>query len=251
MILNLFKGLAYSAQGLRIISRPEIRRFVVIPLTINIILFTIATVVLFNMFDQWMQSLLPDFPTWLSWLESLIMWIIWPLFASMIFFTVFYCFTFIANLIASPFNSLLAEKVELMLKNQPLNQTASYPALTTIKQSLASEISKLFYFLRWTIIIFVAGFFLSFIPFINFGVPVLWFAFGAWLLALEYIDYPMSNHGYYFKDINQQATSKKALSFGFGCGAFLLTSIPILNFMAMPAAVAGATALSINYGEQS
>jgi CysZ protein len=246
MILNIFKGFTYPLKGLRIIAKPEIRRFVIIPLSINIVLFTIAILLLFNMFDQWMQSLLPDFPSWLSWLEDWIIWIIWPLFASMILFVVFYSFTFIANLIAAPFNSLLSEKVELMLKNQPLNQTPSYPSITTIKQTLTSEASKLVYLLQWSIVILIV----SLIPVINIIAPVLWFVFGAWMLALEYIDYPMSNHGYYFKDINRQANSEKALSFGYGCGALLLTSIPILNFLAMPAAVAGATALCITQGDQ-
>jgi len=246
MILNILKGFAYPFKGMNIINKPEIRRFVIVPLSINIVLFTIAIAILFTMFDQWMQSLLPDFPSWLSWLEDWILWIIWPLFASMIFFVVFYSFTFIANLIAAPFNSLLAEKVELLLKGEPLNKTPSYPVLETVKQSLASEISKLFYLLKWFIIILL----ISLIPVINIIAPVLWFVFGAWMLALEYIDYPMSNHGYHFKDINRQATSRKTLSFGFGCGTLLLTSIPLLNFLAMPAAVAGATVLSINHGDQ-
>lgn len=245
MISNTFKGFGYALKGIKIISQPEIRRFVIVPLSINIILFSMAILILFNMFNQWMQSLLPDFPSWLSWLEDWIMWLIWPLFASMILFVVFYTFTFVANLIASPFNSLLAEKVELMLKGQALDQTPSYPVLATIKSSIASELKKLLYLLKWSIIIMI----ISFIPVINIIAPPLWIIFGAWMLALQYLDYPMGNHGLYFKDINQQAVSRKTLSFGFGCGAFLLTSIPIINFLAMPAAVSGATALYVKQEE--
>jgi len=242
MIFNTFKGFGYAIKGMQLISQAKIRRFVVVPLSINIALFSIAIFILFSMFDQWMQSLLPDFPSWLSWLEDWIMWLIWPLFASMILFVVFYSFTFVANLIASPFNSLLAEKVEFMLKGQPLEQTPSYPVPSMIKQSLISEAGKLFYLLKWSAVLLL----ISFIPVINIIAPPLWIIFGAWMLALEYLDYPMSNHGHYFKDINKQAASQKTLSFGYGCGAFLLTSIPIVNFIAMPAAVAGATALYVN-----
>lgn len=242
MIFNIFKGFGYSIKGLKIISQAKIRRFVIVPLSINIVLFSMAIFVLFSMFDQWMQSLLPDFPSWLSWLEDWIMWLVWPLFASMILFVVFYSFTFVANLIAAPFNSLLAEKVEFMLKGKPLEQTPCYPVPSMIKQSLTSEAGKLFYLLKWSVVLLL----ISFIPVINIIAPPLWIIFGAWMLALEYLDYPMSNHGYYFKDINKQAASQKTLFFGFGCGAFLLTSIPIINFIAMPAAVAGATALCVN-----
>ena len=242
MIFNTFKGFGYAIKGLQIISQAKIRRFVIVPLSINIALFSIAIFILFSMFDQWMHSLLPNFPDWLSWLEDWIMWLIWPLFASMILFVVFYSFTFVANLFAAPFNSLLAEKVEFMLKGQPLEQTPSYPVPSMIKQSLISEAGKLFYLLKWSVVLLL----ISFIPVINIIAPPLWIIFGAWMLALEYLDYPMSNHGYYFKDINKQAASQKTLLFGYGCGAFLLTSIPILNFIAMPAAVAGATALCVN-----
>ena len=246
-MFNIFKGFGFALKGLQIIRQPGIRRFVAIPLAINVILFSIAVFILFRMFDQWMQSFLPDFPSWLSWLEDWIMWLIWPLFASMILFVVFYCFTFVANLIAAPFNSLLAEKVELMLKGESIEQTDTYPAFSVVKKTLASEAGKLFYFLKWAIIILV----ISFIPVINIIAPALWFIFGAWMLTLEYLDYPMSNHGHYFKEINRQASSKKSYSFGFGCGVLLLTSIPIINFLAMPTAVAGATALHLKQEQQT
>jgi CysZ protein len=247
MIVNTFRGFTYAIKGVHIISQNTIRRFVIIPLSINIAVFSIAIFILFSVFDQLMQSLLPDFPSWLSWLENLIMWFIWPLFSVMILFLVFYSFTFIANLIAAPFNSLLAEKVELMLTDKPLEQTPSYPLLSTVKQTLTSEVSKLFYLLKWSALILL----IAFIPVINIITPPLWIIFGAWMLAIEYLDYPMSNHGHYFKAINHQTAASKSLSFGYGCGVFLLTSTPIVNFLAMPAAVAGATALYVNQEQQT
>lgn len=245
MITNLFKGFGYSIKGLSLITKPKLRRFVIIPFAINITLFSAAIYFLYTKFDGWMIRFMPDFPGWLSWLESAITWFLWPLFAVMIFFMVFYTFTFVANLIAAPFNSLLAEKVECFLKNQPLDNTPSYPVWETIKKSLASEIGKLFYLLKWTIILLI----ISFIPVINVISPALWIFFGAWMLALEYLDFPMGNHGHYFKEINKQAISKRTLSFGFGAGTFIFTSIPVINFIAMPASVAGATALWIKEEE--
>ena len=241
MIFNIFKGFGYAIKGMKIISQSKIRRFVIIPLSINIVLFVAAIAVLFSRFDQWMQSFLPSFPDWLSWLEAGIMWLIWPLFAVTILFLVFYSFSFVANLIAAPFNSLLAEKVECMLKDQSLDATPSYPVLSVVKKSLASEIAKLFYLLKWSIILVI----ISLVPVVNIIAPPLWIIFGAWMLALEYLDYPMGNHEQYFKDINDQALAKKSLSFGYGTGVLLLISIPVINFIAMPAAVAGATALYV------
>jgi CysZ protein len=73
--------------------------------------------------------------------------------------------------------------------------------------------------------------------------PFLWLAFGAWMLALEYADYPMGNHGLRFPEQRRRLREQRLTSLGFGATALLLTMIPVVNFVAMPAAVAGATAL--------
>ncbi|MDH5765021.1 MAG: sulfate transporter CysZ [Gammaproteobacteria bacterium] len=247
MIRAFLSGFLFSLKGLKIINQRGIRHFVMIPLMINISLFSMGIAVLIMMFSQWMESLMPDFPDWLSWLEDSIRWLLWPLFTFMIFFIAFYSFTFIANLIAAPFNSLLSEKVEASLGKDPDKHIPTFPPWVTIKKSVGSEIGKLLYLVKWSLLILV----LSFIPILNITAPVLWFVFGAWMLALEYLDYPMNNHGHYFKEINQHATKQKTSSLGLGTGILLLTSIPVVNFFAMPASVAGATALWVKREQTS
>ncbi len=245
MITNLFKGFGFIFNGLSLINQAGLRRFVIIPLSINAILFGSATWYLFSKFDEWMTRLLPDFPDWLSWLESALTWLLWPLFAIMILLIIFYTFSFIANLIAAPFNSLLSEKVEKHLTGQPLDTGTNFPTSEMIKRSIGSELSKLAYFAKWWGLIFI----ISLIPVINFAAPFIWVVFGAWMLSLEYLDYPMANHNKFFKDINKQAMSKRSISLGFGGGVMLLTSLPIINLIAMPAGVAGATAVWVKHGE--
>ena len=246
MISNLFKGFGHIFEGLKLITQPGLRRFVIIPLSINITLFGAATWYLLIKFDEWMSSLLPDFPDWLSWLETALIWLLWPLFSIMILLVIFYSFTFVANLIAAPFNSLLAEKVEKHLTGQALDTGPSFPTTEMIKRSIGSELSKLLYFLKWWILLLI----LTLIPLINLAAPFIWVLFGAWMLSLEYLDYPMANHNKFFKDINKQAIIKRSLSLGFGGGVMLFTSIPVLNLIAMPAGVAGATSLWVKHGEQ-
>jgi len=246
MISNLFKGFGHILSGLKLIAQPGLRRFVIIPLGINLTLFGGATWYLFIKFDEWMNSLMPDFPGWLSWLESILIWLLWPLFSIMLLLVIFYTFSFVANLIAAPFNSLLAEKVEKYLTGQPIDAGPGFPTSEMIKRSIGSEISKLAYFIKWWVLLFV----LSLIPVVNIVAPFVWILFGAWMLSLEYLDYPMANHNKFFKDINKQAISKRSLSLGFGGGVMLFTSIPVINLIAMPAGVAGATSLWVKHGDQ-
>jgi CysZ protein len=71
--------------------------------------------------------------------------------------------------------------------------------------------------------------------------PLLWFLFSAWMLTLEYADFPMGNHGLKFRQMRSTLRRRGLLSFGFGATTAALTAIPVVNFIVMPAAVAGAT----------
>ena len=73
----------------------------------------------------------------------------------------------------------------------------------------------------------------------------MWLLFSAWMLALEYLDYPLSNHGRLFPHYRGALRQRRWLALGFGGAVLLLTLVPLLNFIVMPAAVAGATALAV------
>jgi CysZ protein len=236
MAVNPVSGAGYFLQGTRLIAQPGLRRFVLIPLLINMSVFSLAIwygVVQFESFLTWMES---KIPSWLQWLD----WILWPLFVLALVILVFYGFTLVANLFAAPFNSLLAEKVELHLTGRPLNEGGGWKkAMMELVPTLLDELKKLLFALLWAVPFLV--FFL--IPGINLAAPVLWFLYTAWILTLEYCDYPMGNHGLKFREMRARLRRRRVLGLGFGAATAGLTMIPVLNFIAMPSAVAGATAM--------
>ena len=59
----------------------------------------------------------------------------------------------------------------------------------------------------------------------------------------------MSNHGQLFKQQREKLFASKQLTFGFGLGVMVLTLIPVINFLAMPVAVAGATKMYVDNSE--
>jgi CysZ protein len=234
MANNPLSGVAYLLRGLSLIGKPGLRPFVIIPLLINILVFSLLIWIGIDQFEVLMDRFLPSDESWLSWLR----WLLWPLFAVAILLLVFYTFTVIANLIASPFNGLLAEKVELYLGGQLSEQPGGVKQLLKdIIPSLLSELRKLFYFAIRAIPLLI----LFLIPGLNIVAPFLWLAFSAWFLALEYGDYPMANHGLKFKDQHQRLKQARYSAMAFGGGLTLMMAVPVLNFFAMPAAVAGAT----------
>ena len=230
---NFLTGAAYLLQGLRLLGRPGLRRYFVIPLGINIVVFTLLGWLGISQFSVFLDWLLPES----GWLH-LLRWLLWPLFALAMLLLTFYSFTAVANLIAAPFNALLAEKVELHLTGRgPAQPPGSL--LASLAPAIRSELRKLGYFLLRALPLLL----LFVIPGVNLLASPLWLLFNAWYLSLEYIDYPMGNEGFGFTEQHAWMRGRRGLALGFGGAATLLMLVPILNFAAMPAAVAGATAL--------
>ena len=236
MISNPITGAAYFISGLSLINTNGVRRYVFIPLLINIIIFSAGLWFAIEQFDIFIEWALADLPSWLSWLE----WIMWPLFALTFYGLVFFGFTIIANIIAAPFNGPLAAAVErhlLGIQETNNNKTISQE----IKDSIINELVKL----KYSLYLMMPMAFLSLIsfafPLIAPAVAVLWMVYTIWVLTLEYADFPMANHGMTFRDIKIKLASKRILSLGFGSLVLLATLIPFINFLVMPVAVAGAT----------
>ncbi|MDH5425962.1 MAG: sulfate transporter CysZ [Gammaproteobacteria bacterium] len=218
--------------------KTELRRYVIMPLMINIALFSVTIYYVTSQFSSWMDSILPS---WLDWLN----WLIIPLFTVTILIVVFYSFTIVANIIAAPFNSLLAEKYEQLLRGETDKQNHETTA-QLISRTIAAEFKKISYILLWLIPLLIA----TFIPVINLISPFLWVLFAVWMLSLEYLDYPMGNNNLRFPEVKQTAHRQKAMTLGLGSGLFILTTIPFINFIAIPAGVIAATKVYIDHTDK-
>jgi CysZ protein len=232
---NNHSGMHYLLEGLRLIRQPGLRRYVAIPLLVSTSVFAAAIFGLTHWLEIFINMMLDYLPNWLDWLRYLL----WPLFALAGILIIFYSFSILTNLIAAPFNGMLAEAVEKYLTGQPI-ETGGWQALAKdIVPSILSELRKLLYFLLRAAPLGI----LFLIPGINLAAPFLWALFSAWMLVIEYLDYPMANHLLHFKQQRKLLRQRRVLSYGFGGGSLLMTMIPFVNFLAMPVSVAGATAM--------
>lgn len=237
---SFFTGFRYLLTGFAIIVKPRLRRFVAIPLTINFALFAGLIWFALSWIEKSSTFLMSKLPGWLDWLSYLV----WPLFIILSLLFVFYGFSIVANLIAAPFNGLLAEAVENHLRGEPIKGNWQQ-VLLDVLPAIWSEIRKLLYFLLRAIPLGL----LFLIPVVNIAAPFLWAVFGVWMLAIQYADYPMANHQLFFREQRKRLAGRRMLALGFGSGVLLFTLIPVLNFAVMPAAVAGATAMWVKENE--
>lgn len=232
---DLVSAAGYVFSGFHLILRPGVRRYVIIPLLINVLLFAGVIAVGADLLDNFIHSLAAHFSLgpWISWL-------LWPLFVVIALVVVFFLFTIVANLVGAPFNGFLAEAVERSLTGSvPGTATSLADLPREILDAIRSEFRKSLYFLVRALPLLL----LFVIPFVQVIAPLVWFMFGAWMLAIEYMDFPMGNAGMLFPDIRAMLARRRALAVGFGGAVMILTLIPVVNFIAMPVAVAAATRL--------
>ncbi|EKO3917205.1 sulfate transporter CysZ [Vibrio fluvialis] len=232
-------GLGYFFYGFDIAVSPGIRRFVLMPLLTNILLVGGALYYLFSHLDSWINDWMGQIPDWLSWLS----YILWPLLVIIILATFSYFFSTLANFIAAPFNGLLAEKVEEKLTGKKVNDDGVLAVVKDVPRIMAREWRKLVYVLPKAIGLFI----LLIIPALGQTLgPILWFIFTAWMLAIQYCDYPFDNHKVTFNDMRNSLKQKQGKAYTFGMLVSVLTTIPVVNLFVMPVAVCGATAMWVN-----
>ncbi|MCG6233392.1 sulfate transporter CysZ [Vibrio furnissii] len=232
-------GLGYFFYGFDIAVSPGIRRFVLMPLLANILLVGGALYYLFSHLDSWINNWMGQIPDWLSWLSYLL----WPLLVITILATFSYFFSTLANFIAAPFNGLLAEKVEEKLTGQKVNDDGVLAVVKDVPRIMSREWRKLVYVLPKAIGLFI----LLLIPALGQTLgPILWFIFTAWMLAIQYCDYPFDNHKVSFNDMRNSLKQKQGKAYTFGMLVSVLTTIPIINLFVMPIAVCGATAMWVH-----
>lgn len=236
---NLFKGFGYMLQGFRIIMQPGFRLFLLVPLIVNILLFTFLIMWAYSLIDGWMASLLSWMPEWLGFLE----WLFWFAYFIVIVMTLFYGFIAAANLIGAPFYGYLAELTEKYLSGKENTEGFSWKTLIAmIPRTVIRELQKILYYLPRVIGLLILGL----IPGLNIIVAFIWILFSAWMMAIQYIDYPADNNGMSFREMRRYLSKYRLTSLGFGLLAFGLTLLPLLNFFALPAAVCGAVAFWVN-----
>ena len=119
MLRDLKAGAGYVLAGSKLVAKPGLRRFVLIPLLINVLLFAVGIVYAIHLFGTVIQGWLPE---WLRWLD----WLLWPLFGIIVFGVVFFGFSLVANLIAAPFNGRLAQAVETHLRGESVPAQAGW-----------------------------------------------------------------------------------------------------------------------------
>ncbi|CAM3565522.1 sulfate transporter CysZ [Parendozoicomonas haliclonae] len=229
------RGIDYLLIGLRRLPEPGILSHVIIPLTVNIIVFATMIWYAVKEFSNLVDAMVGWLPDWLSFLSFLA----WPVFAFALAILMYFTFTLVANFIAAPFNGFLAERIQNELDPGCVPDAGFKELMKMIPRTIVRELQRLAYYLPRAIVLII----LTFIPLVGFVTPVLWFLFSAWMLGLQYSDYAADNELYNFQETKARLATPRLQTMMFGGLTSVLTLIPIVNLVLMPAAVIGGTYL--------
>ncbi len=227
-------GLSYLSRAARLITHPQLRWFVLVPLIINLVLFIAVTSLLIQQFGTAMEWMMGYVPSWLDFLA----WILWVIVAGLVLVIYGYSFSMITNIIAAPFYGILAEKTEILVSGKGPEPES---LLAMVPRTLGRELMKLWYFILRGIGIMVLVLVLSFLPLVNLLAPVIGFLWGAWSMAIQYVDYPADNNQLTFTNTRKRLWQRKYSSFSLGSLVMLGTMVPLLNIFIMPIAVVAGT----------
>jgi len=220
--------MGYLIEGVRRLSTKGLKRFIILPILFNLILFSALFYSVYHYLFPYAQIYINQLPAWLGFMSG-VLFVVFILSCFLIFLS---AFTVVFNLLAAPFNGFLAEKAQYIFYNEVI------PSLSFSTIAIRS-IKRQGHFILYFIPRFLCMCILFFIPFLHPVFPFIWFAFNAWILSVQYQDFAMDNNLVSFSEMKRKIAKNKAQTFGFGSLVHIISFIPLLNIFIMPAAVIG------------
>jgi len=146
-------------------------------------------------------------------------------------------FTVFGSLVTAPFNEEISQRVEEILTNTKQHELGFWKDAYV---SILGEVQKIAFYL---IILFLL-FLLNFVPVIgNIFSTVLVLIFSFFYNALDFFDYPLTRRLAPFKHKLKITQKGGMVSYGFGCMAFLMMFLPVVNVFMKPILVVAGTSL--------
>lgn len=238
-VAGFVRGFSYPFRAPRfLLKHPGLLRFVAIPFAINLLIFSLAVYFGIDLFNHLLAQYLPQGDAWYL---ALLYYLAWSVAALLTAVVVFFSFTVVGNLLASPFNELLSERIEgLVLGDGPEKPFAVRVFLGETGRSMLTELKKQLFFIGGMLLLLLINLVPAFGP---LAYAVLAPLFTLFFLVIEYLGFVLTRKQVSLGRQQRYALGRPLLMAGFGSAVFCLLAIPLLQFFCIPLAVCGATLL--------
>jgi len=240
------RGFFYPFRAIKLFRRfPCLLRYIVIPFFINLLVFSSVLYLGLEFFNR---TVVPYLPSGEAWYWVLLYYTAWVLAVLLTAVLVFFTFTVVGNLIASPFNDILSERAEELLTGQKTAESFSLSELfRDARRVMGVELKKLSLFVVGMLLLLLLNLIPGAGPFLYSVAATL---FTVFFLAVEYLAYVFERKRYPFAQQRRYVLGRKFLVMGFGTGVFCALSIPFFQFFCIPLAVLGGTMLWVDEQEK-
>lgn len=233
------RGFSYPLRAAKFLAkRPSLLKYLAIPFFINVLVFSLSVYFGLDMFEGLLETYAPSTEVWYGVILYYLAWTVALLLTTVV---VFFSFTVIGNLIASPFNELLSERTECLKVGALPDERFSVGRFWgEAKNALLVEVKKLAVFVIGMLLLLA----INLIPGIGSAIyAVLAPLFTLLFLVVEYMAFVLMRKQLSFAEQRRYVSKRPIMMLGFGCGIFCLLAIPFLQFFCIPLAVVGATLL--------
>lgn len=217
-------------------GNPSLLKYIVWPFVINVLVFAGTVYWGFDFFNQLVGQYLPTQDVWYWQLLGIIIKVLLGLVSAVV---VFFTFTVLGNLIASPFNDVLSERTEQLLSNDRSAEKFSWSRMAVdLWRVITDELRKVSIFVILMILLLL----FNLLPGIGSLIYALCScALTVFFLVVEYTGYFFSRKHLGFRDQRRFIASDRRRALGFGLAVLCMLMLPFVQFFTIPLAVVAAT----------
>lgn len=242
---QFLKGFFSSFNAFKILnSHKKLWLYFIIPFIINLILLS---AIFYFSYQYIYPSLLNLIPSGDAWYLSIIRWITGPLVILTMIMIFVFLYSITGSIICAPANDLLSGKVEELLTGKTFEEKFSFSGiLEDIIRILKNTVKLLLFLILFNIVIIL----LNIIPvFGNTIYSILSLLSALFFFGFSFFDFPLERRKLLFRQKFRIIWQFKYYTMGLGFSFFILSFIPILGFLALNLAAAGAAELFVKYIE--
>ncbi|MCX7878249.1 MAG: EI24 domain-containing protein [Ignavibacteria bacterium] len=235
---NFITGFTYPFGTIRFFfSKPKIILYSVIPVIINLIVYSSAFIFSYNKLQSWIKSI-TGVDENSEILINLLHYLLSFLSIMILLLICYFLFTIFGGLITAPFNEKISQLVEeSFIKGEIENKPGFFEDLI---HSISAELKKIIFYL----ILLIPVFFINFIPVAGSLISgILGLLLSCFYNALDFLDYPMTRKRLSFRKKLHVVKKGRYLTYGFGLISFLLMFLPVINVFTKPLLVVAGTSL--------
>jgi len=243
---NLHKGSFAKAflnvfSSLSLVKQHRLYAYFIIPFFLNIVI--LSSIFYFSFHT--LKPLINNQITGAGFIFDTLRFIIAPLLLVLLLIITVLIYSIIGGIITAPFNDFLSQKIETTVFGEKFDEKLS---LKSSIENIVRVTANLIKLLLLMIVVYLLIFLLNLIPVLGSILSTfLGFLTTAFFFGFQFYDFPLERRKYTFGGKLKFAFRFAPQVVGVGVGFFLLSMIPVINFLGLNMATIAATIMFNNY----